>query len=54
MPMLADDLVVIGATLGEEVARRVYYALAREPIDPYGNRIDWFDIRARIVTQRRA
>lgn len=53
VPMLADDLVAIGAALGEDIARRVYYALAREPIDAHGERVDWFDIRSRIVVERR-
>lgn len=48
--MLRDDvLVAIGQHMGVAWAQAIYFALAHEPLDAYGNRVDWTVIRARIV-----
>ena len=52
MILLVDDLVAIGLICGVESARRVYYALAREPIDRYGNRVDWLEIQGQIHSRK--
>ena len=50
--MLRDDtLVHIGRALGLDCAWLIYHALAREPVDGFGNRVDWITIQARILTE---
>lgn len=46
--LVVRDLVTVGRTLGMEMAERLYLALAAEPRDAQGDRIDWLVIRARI------
>lgn len=50
--MLVRDLILIGEALGVDVAERIYYALAEEPRDARGERIDWTAICAVILSRR--
>jgi hypothetical protein len=47
-PISADLLVEIGRACGVPAAEAVYLALAREPVDAHGQRVDWLVIAARI------
>lgn len=49
-PVSADVLVAVGVALGLPTAAQLYYALAQEPVDAYGQRVDWLVIAARIRT----
>jgi hypothetical protein len=49
--VVVHDLIRIGKTLGLETAERMYFALAQEPRDAQGTRIDWTAIRAWIVQE---
>lgn len=51
MPLQVEDLILIGRELSVAVAERVYRALSQEPLNRYGERIDWLEIRAQIVTR---
>lgn len=50
--MIVQDLVQVGVALGADVAERLYLALASEPLDRYGNKIDWTVIQRAIVQGR--
>lgn len=47
----AELLVEIGRVFGELAAETLYLALAREPVDVHGHRVDWVVIRACIRTR---
>lgn len=49
MRLLVSDLIAIGVTLGVEAAERVYRALAHEPIDAQGARVDLTVILAHVA-----
>lgn len=50
--VIVQDLVQVGVALGADVAERLYLALASEPLDRYGNKIDWTVIQRAIVQGR--
>jgi hypothetical protein len=52
VPLQVEDLVAIGRTTSVVVAERVYRALAQEPLNRYGERVDWLVIRALITDCR--
>lgn len=53
-PLAADWIVLLGQTFGVEVAEQVYFALASEPTDAHGQRVDWLTIQARISARKHA
>ena len=50
----ADELVMVGERIGMRCAESIYLALAQEPIDGDGQRVDWLIIQAQILTARRS
>jgi hypothetical protein len=53
VPLQVEDLIVLGQATSIALAERVYRALAQEPRNRDGERVDWLEIRSRIVTGAR-